>query len=53
MRVVVLQKCIGNRPAHLLAKHALSIANFSVWIEENPHFIEQTLLHDVLVAFHY
>ena len=42
----------GNRPAHLLAKHALDITNFSVWVEENPYFIEQALNHDVLVAFH-
>ena len=42
----------GNRLAHLLAKHALDIANFSVWVEENPYFIEQALNHDVLVAFH-
>lgn len=31
----------GNRPAHLLAKHALGISDFSIWIEE-------ALLHDVL-----
>ena len=30
----------GNRPIHLLAKYALGIANFSVWVEENPYFIE-------------
>ena len=38
----------GNRPTHLLAKHALDISEFAVWIEENPCFLEQTLLHDVL-----
>ena len=32
--------------------HALGIANFSVWVEENSYFIEQTLNYDVLVAFH-
>lgn len=37
----------GNRPAHLLAKHAFGIEDFSVWIEETPCFIEQALLHDV------
>ena len=41
----------GNRSAHLLAKHALGIANFSAWIEENPYFIEQALLYDVYVTF--
>ena len=41
-----------NRPAHLLAKHALDIADFFVWIEENSYFIKQGLLHDILVAFH-
>ena len=40
---------LGNRPAHLLAKHALGIADFSTWIEENPCFIEQALLYDLLV----
>ena len=30
----------GNRLAYLLAKYALDIANFSVWVEENPCFIE-------------
>ena len=40
---------LGNRPAHLLAKHALGIADFSTWIEENPCFIEQALIYDVLV----
>lgn len=41
----------GNRPAHLLAKHACGIEYFSVWIEETPCFIEQALLHDVSLAF--
>ena len=41
----------GNRPAHLLARHALGIANFSVWVEEIPCFIEQALAQDVLDAF--
>ena len=33
----------GNRPAHLLAKHVLDIIGFSVWVEEIPYFLEQTL----------
>ena len=36
----------GNIPAHILAKHASSIADFTIWIEENPYFIEQVLIHD-------
>ena len=42
----------GNRLAHLLAKHAQSISDFSSWIEENPCFIEQALIHNV-IAFSY
>ncbi|XP_065616449.1 uncharacterized protein LOC136061925 [Quercus suber] len=38
----------GNKPAHLLAKHALSIVDFIAWIEENPSFLAQALNHDVL-----
>ena len=41
----------GNRPAHLLARHALGIANFSVWIEKSPYFLEQALNQDVFVNF--
>ena len=37
----------GNRPTHLLAKHALNVADFTAWIEENPCFLEQALIHDV------
>ena len=40
---------LGNRPAHPLAKHALGIVDFSTWIEENPCFIEQTLLYDLCI----
>ena len=40
----------GNRPAHLLAKHALRIVDFSIWIEETPYFLEQALLYDVIVS---
>ena len=43
---------LGNRPTHLLAKHALGIATFSIGIEGNPCFIEQILLYDVSIAFH-
>ena len=38
----------GSRSGHLLAKHAFSIDNFSIWIEENPCFLEQALVHDVI-----
>ena len=38
----------GNRPTHLLAKHASSIVDYIAWIEENPCCIEQALIHDVL-----
>ena len=38
----------GNCPTHLLAKHALGIDDFSVWIEEVPCFLQQALLKDVL-----
>ena len=41
----------GNRPAHLLARHALGIANLSVWVEESPCFLEQALNQDVIVNF--
>ncbi|KAL0011222.1 hypothetical protein SO802_006330 [Lithocarpus litseifolius] len=40
----------GNRPAHLLAKFALGIYDYLAWIEENPCFLEHTLLHDVSCA---
>lgn len=42
----------GKKPVHLLAKHALGIANFYVWVEENSYFIDQALNLNVLVAFH-
>lgn len=32
----------GNRPAHLLARHALGIVNFITWIEENLCFLESS-----------
>ncbi|KAK9984857.1 hypothetical protein SO802_034382 [Lithocarpus litseifolius] len=40
-------------PTHQLAKHALGIFDFSVWIEENPCFLVQALLHDVSTTFNY
>ena len=39
----------GNKPAHLLARHALGIADLYVWVEETPCFLEQTLNQDVFV----
>ena len=41
--------CNGNRSAHLHARHALGIANLSVWVEETPCFLEQALNQDVFV----
>ena len=38
----------GNRPAHLLAKYAIGIVDYVVWMEENPCFVEQTFHSDVL-----
>ena len=37
----------GNKPGHLLAKHALGIADYLTWMEETPCFLEQALLHDI------
>ena len=39
----------GNRPTHLLAKHALGIADLSVWVKEILCFLEQALNQDVVV----
>ena len=36
----------GNKPAHILAKYALSLNEFVVWIEETPCCIEQALIQD-------
>ena len=41
----------GNKPAYLLAKHAISIVDFVVWMEENPCFLEQALHHDIMFSF--
>ena len=41
----------GNKPAHILAKHAKDIVNddiFVTWIKENPSLIESAITHDVL-----
>ena len=38
----------GNRLAHLLTKYDKGIVDFSTWMEENPCFLEQTLVHDVI-----
>ena len=40
----------GNKPAHLLAKHARGIVDFIAWIQETPCFLEQALIHDVTVS---
>ena len=37
----------GNKLAHLLAKYAHDIDDFSIWLEEDPCFIIQALLQDV------
>ena len=38
----------GNRLAHLLAKHAIDIVSYLIWMEESPYFLEQALHHDVV-----
>ena len=51
-----LEKCLshvkrqGSRSAPLLAKQALSLADFCAWIEEYPCFLEQALVHDASVS---
>nr|XP_023916886.1 uncharacterized protein LOC112028429 [Quercus suber] len=42
----------GNVPAHLLAKHASSIDDYVFWIEEDPCYIMQALIHDVISFSH-
>ena len=39
-----------NKPAHILAKHAIYIGDFIVWMEENPCFLKQTLRHDIMFS---
>ena len=41
----------GNKPAYMLAKHAICISDLMVWMEENPYFLEQALHHDVMFSF--
>ena len=38
----------GNKPAHILAKHAKGIDNFVTWIEESPPIIESIVIQDAL-----
>ena len=38
----------SNRPAHLLAKNALSIDDYVAWIEESPYSLKQALFHGAL-----
>ena len=38
----------GNKLTHLLAKHAVNIVDFIVWMEENPYFLEEALHKDVM-----
>ena len=37
----------GNKLAHLLAKYASGLDDYMTWMEENPCFLEQALLHDL------
>ena len=37
----------GNVLAHILAKHASGITDYIAWIEEDPCYIAQALIHDV------
>ena len=41
----------GNMPAHLVAKNAYNIVNDIVWVEEDPCFAKQALIHDVKFMF--
>ena len=43
----------GNRPTHLQGKYVLGIVDFIAWIEENPCFLEQALIHDELSFSHH
>ena len=38
-------------PTHLLTKYTYGIVHYSVWIKENPYFIEQTFFYDVFMDF--
>ncbi|KAL0002098.1 hypothetical protein SO802_015879 [Lithocarpus litseifolius] len=39
----------GKKPAHLLAKQAFGLADFSTLIEDCPYFLEQAFIHDVSI----
>ena len=39
----------GNKPAHILAKHAKGIVDYVAWLEKTPCFLMQALNHDVLI----
>ena len=41
----------GNMPAYLVAKNAYSIVNDIVWVEKDPCFAKQALIHDVNFMF--
>ena len=41
----------GNKPAHILAKHAKGIVDYVAWLEETPFFLMQALNHDVSIPF--
>ena len=34
----------GYRPVHLLAKYAIGIVNYVIWMEENPCFLKQLFI---------
>ena len=38
---------LGNRSAHLLAKHVIGIVDFETWMKDSPYFLKQALVHDV------
>ena len=37
----------GNKPAHILARQALSLVNNVIWVEETSCCIQQALIQDV------
>ena len=41
----------GNKPTHILAKHAKGIDDYVAWLEETPCFLMQALNHDVSIPF--
>ena len=38
---------LGNKPAHILARQALSLVNNVIWVEEISCCIQQALIQDV------